>query len=62
LNEDFIDKLEEIMREHHIERLNKGICSSEAGIIYLDVVSNLERIGDHIMKIANITYSSKIVL
>lgn len=62
LNEDYIDKLEEVMREHHIERLNKGICSSEAGIVYLDVVSNLERIGDHIMKIANITYYSKVML
>jgi len=61
-NEELIDELEEIMREHHIDRLNKGICSSEAGIIYLDVVSNLERIGDHIMKIANIVYSSKIML
>ncbi len=61
-NEELIDELEEIMREHHIDRLNKGICSSEAGIVYLDVVSNLERIGDHIMKIANIVYSSKIML
>lgn len=46
------------MRENHIERLKRGICSNEAGVIYLDVISNLERIADHIIKIANIVCSS----
>jgi len=58
-NEKKIDEYEDEMREHHIERLKDGICSNEAGIIYLDVISNLERIGDHIIKIANIVYQTK---
>jgi len=58
-NEKIIDEYEDEMREHHIERLEKGICSTEAGVIYLDVISNLERMGDHIIKIANIVYQSK---
>jgi len=53
-NEIEIDKLEDKMRENHIERLKQGVCLNEAGVIYLDTISNLERIGDHIMKIANI--------
>ncbi|HOK17723.1 MAG TPA: Na/Pi cotransporter family protein [Caldisericia bacterium] len=58
-NEKIIDEYEDEMREHHIERLKEGICSNEAGVIYLDVISNLERMGDHIIKIANIIYQSK---
>lgn len=53
-NEIEIDKLEDKMRDNHIERLKQGVCLNEAGVIYLDTISNLERIGDHIMKIANI--------
>lgn len=58
-NERIIDEYEDEMREHHIERLKEGICSNEAGVIYLDVISNLERMGDHIIKIANIVYQTK---
>ncbi|MGB9843114.1 MAG: Na/Pi cotransporter family protein [Caldisericia bacterium] len=58
-NEKIIDEYEDEMREHHIERLKEGICSNEAGVIYLDVISNLERMGDHIIKIANIVYQTK---
>lgn len=58
-NEKIIDEYEDEMREHHIERLKEGICSNEAGVIYLDVISNLERIGDHIIKIANIVCQTK---
>lgn len=61
-NEKKIDEYEDEMREHHIERLEKGICLTEAGVIYLDVISNLERIGDHIIKIANIVYQTKNVI
>lgn len=50
--EDEIDKLEQELRENHIKRLNQGICYPESGVIFLDVISNLERIGDHANKIA----------
>lgn len=45
--EDDIDKLEEGLRDEHIDRLTKQICNPEAGVIYIDILSNLERIADH---------------
>ncbi|GAG44663.1 unnamed protein product, partial [marine sediment metagenome] len=30
-----------------INRLNQGICYPESGVIFLDLISNLERVGDH---------------
>jgi len=50
--EDEIDRIEESLRNEHIERLTKQICNPEAGIIYIDVLSNLERIGDHAYNIS----------
>jgi phosphate:Na+ symporter len=47
LKEDEIDKIEKELRDNHINRLNQGICYPESGVIFLDVISNLERIGDH---------------
>ena len=47
LKENEIDDIEKQLRSHHIERLNKGICYPESGVIFLDMISNLERIGDH---------------
>ncbi len=42
-----IDEQEEEMRRRHIDRLNQNLCSPVSGIVYLDIISNLERIGDH---------------
>jgi len=50
--EDEIDKIEEKLRNEHIDRLKKQICNPESGIIYIDILSNLERIGDHAYKIS----------
>lgn len=50
--EDEIDKIEQKLRDNHINRLNKGICYPESGVIFLDIISNLERIGDHANNIA----------
>lgn len=47
LKEDEIDKIEKELRANHINRLNQGICYPESGVIFLDVISNLERVGDH---------------
>ncbi|EEX49037.1 MULTISPECIES: Na/Pi cotransporter family protein [Jonquetella] len=45
--EDEIDQMEQNLRATHIARLNEGACSPAAGIAFVDVLSNLERIGDH---------------
>ncbi|MBQ6835215.1 MAG: Na/Pi cotransporter family protein [Lachnospiraceae bacterium] len=50
--EDEMDTLEEEMREKHIERLSKQICNPSSGVIFLDIVSNLERISDHAYNVA----------
>lgn len=47
-----VDELEEENRANHIWRLNKSVCLTSAGIVYLDAISNLERISDHSWNIA----------
>jgi phosphate:Na+ symporter len=50
--EDQIDKMERNYRKKHIIRMNEGDCSVSAGIVFVDIISNLERIGDHAVNIA----------
>ncbi|AOY76047.1 Na/Pi cotransporter family protein [Clostridium formicaceticum] len=51
-NEGQVDFMEKNLRASHIERLNKQQCMPTSGVIYLDVLSNLERIADHSSNIA----------
>ena len=50
--EDEIDDLERKYQKHHIERLTKNECTPEAGMIFSDIVSGLERVADHAVNIA----------
>ncbi|MCM1989681.1 Na/Pi cotransporter family protein [Oceanirhabdus seepicola] len=50
--EDKIDKIEKELRANHIRRLNNGVCNATVGAIFLDIISNLERIGDHATNVA----------
>ncbi|WP_018923756.1 Na/Pi cotransporter family protein [Salsuginibacillus kocurii] len=50
--EEEIDRLERKLRKKHILRINESRCSGSAGIIFVDIVSNLERVGDHAVNIA----------
>ncbi|WP_124066011.1 Na/Pi cotransporter family protein [Clostridium sp. E02] len=50
--EDEVDSLEEELREKHIDRLSTGECDSSAGVVFLDLISNLERISDHAYNLA----------
>ena len=50
--EDEVDNLEEELREKHIERLSTGQCTASAGVIFLDAISNQERISDHAYNLA----------
>jgi phosphate:Na+ symporter len=52
VNDDSIDEMEILFRREHINRLNEGVCNGDAGAIYIDILSNLERIGDHSVNIA----------
>lgn len=49
-----VDALEVKFREAHIERLNRNECHPTAGIIFLDLASNLERVADHAANIAEL--------
>nr|WP_297940308.1 Na/Pi cotransporter family protein [uncultured Lachnoclostridium sp.] len=51
--EEKVDNLEEEFRESHIARLSRNICNSESGVVFVDLLVNLERISDHSMNIAN---------
>lgn len=51
-SEEQVDNLEEDLRERHIQRLSKKECRTENGIIFLDALSNLERVSDHAVNIA----------
>jgi len=50
--EDNIDFMRDEMRTHHIYRLKEGICSNEPGLIFSDILSNFEKIGDYCYNIA----------
>jgi phosphate:Na+ symporter len=54
VQEKAIDQMEKELRRNHMMRLNVGLCNPSSGIIFLDVISNLERIGDHTAHMANI--------
>ncbi len=45
--EEIIDRLKETMRANHILRLQQGECSIEAGFVWSDLLTNLERVSDH---------------
>mgnify|MGYP000892172421 CR=1 FL=1 len=45
--EEEIDSLEKEYRTTHIERLNKLLCQPNSGAIFLDLLSNFERVSDH---------------
>ncbi|MBN1333492.1 MAG: Na/Pi cotransporter family protein [Synergistales bacterium] len=42
-----IDAMEKELRIRHIKRLNQGRCHPSAGVVFIDILSNMERIGDH---------------
>ena len=50
--ERIIDDMEKSLRKKHIARMNDGKCSVKSGVVFVDIASNLERIGDHAVNIA----------
>ena len=50
--EELIDNLCDEMKLHHIDRLQKGICTLNHGFVFNDLITNLERISDHCSNIA----------
>lgn len=50
--ENEIDAMERELQKSHIRRMAKGKCSPEAGVIFTDLITGLERVGDHATNIA----------
>ncbi|MBQ5749282.1 MAG: Na/Pi cotransporter family protein, partial [Oscillospiraceae bacterium] len=50
--EQVIDKMKQLLRSRHIERLCAGTCGIEAGFVWSDLITNMERVSDHCSNIA----------
>ena len=50
--EQVIDRMKELLRARHIDRLRVGECGIEAGFVWSDLITNMERVSDHCSNIA----------
>ncbi len=50
--ENGIDQMERDLQDSHVQRLKKGQCRQEAGMLFSDIISGLERVADHATNIA----------
>jgi phosphate:Na+ symporter len=51
-NEEHLNQMQMDFRRSHVQRMSDGVCSPEAGLIFIDLVDNVEKIGDHLTNIA----------
>lgn len=57
--EDQIDSMRKKFKNNHMKRLSEGSCNINSGIIFVDIINNLEKIGDHVYNIAQVMMYSK---
>ncbi len=50
--EDKINELTDRFQQSHVKRLEEGICVVKSGLVFLDILHNFEKIGDHLTNIA----------
>jgi len=50
-NERRLNAMQVEFRRSHVERMRDGLCSPEGGLIFIDLVDNVEKIGDHLTNI-----------
>ncbi len=51
-NEENLNKMQIDFRRSHVQRMTEQICTPETGLIFIDLVDNIEKIGDHLTNIA----------
>ena len=56
-----IDDMTEDYREHQLERLTTGSCSGDACVIYSEMLTDFERLGDHMLNIAEAAAESNLI-
>ncbi len=49
-----VDGLRDKFKDAHIKRLNKSECNINAGVLFLDILTNLERVSDHCVNVADV--------
>ena len=49
-----INLLRDKLKNNHVKRLEQGSCNVLSGVIFLDTISNLEKIGDHLTNVAQV--------
>jgi len=52
VNENNLNRMQIDFRRSHVQRMANGTCSAVAGLIFIDLVDNIEKIGDHLTNIA----------
>ena len=52
VNEENLNKMQMDFRNSHVKRMTEGLCAPESGLIFIDLVDNVEKIGDHLTNIA----------
>ncbi len=52
VNEENLNKMQVDFRRNHVRRMSDGVCAPEKGLIFIDLVDNIEKIGDHLTNIA----------
>ena len=57
--EQVIDRMKELLRTRHIDRLRMGDCSIEVGFVWNDLITNMERVSDHCSNIAGCVVDAK---
>jgi len=60
--ENHINALRDELKDNHVKRLEQGICKVLSGVVFLDIISNFEKIADHLNNIAQAIEKSGIGL
>jgi len=47
-----LNRMQMEFRRSHVDRMTAGVCSAEAGLIFIDLVDNIEKTGDHLTNIS----------
>ncbi|MBD3296587.1 MAG: hypothetical protein GF392_04400, partial [Candidatus Omnitrophica bacterium] len=55
--ENRINEYQESLKRNHVRRLNENACDLKAGIIFMDLVDNFEKVGDHLTNVAQAVQS-----
>jgi len=52
VSENKLNRMQVNFRRSHVQRMTDGVCAAQTGLIFIDLVDNLEKIGDHLTNIA----------